>query len=83
MKNIEISIMIKNNKAQIIISIALLILCGGIAWSFITGASTITVKTNYAQRPNYPHHEFSHTNNVNSTPLPGMSSQHIRAFNGF
>lgn len=44
-KSFEVSIVIKNNIAQILIASALFVLCLGIAWSFIKGNSTITVKT--------------------------------------
>lgn len=44
-KSFEISIVIKNNIAQILIAAALFVLCCGIAISFILGSSTITVKT--------------------------------------
>jgi len=42
-RGIEVSITLKNNKAQIILAIALLILSIGIAFSFFNGSSFIHV----------------------------------------
>jgi hypothetical protein len=42
---VDISITLKNNKAQIIISVAIFVLCLGIAFSFFKGNSTITVNS--------------------------------------
>jgi len=51
-RNFEVSITLKNNKAQIIIAIALLILSVGIAFSFYNGSSFIHVnKASYDGSP--------------------------------
>ena len=44
-KTLGINVTIKDPKAQLLISAAIFILALGIAWSFIKGWSTITVKT--------------------------------------
>lgn len=50
-RNFDISITLKNNKAQIILSIAILILCIGIAFSFFNGSSFIHVNKAYTDSP--------------------------------
>lgn len=60
-KSFEVSIVIKNNIAQILIASALFVLCMGIAWSFIKGNSTITVKTTSHDNRHGPVHAMMET----------------------
>lgn len=45
LKNLDIHIVIKEKKAQILIAGAIFLVAMGICWSFVKGWSTITIKS--------------------------------------